>query len=334
MTTLTAPAQMPGSRAIRGLPRPALAQINGQNRVLALLARAQIRATVKTRSEDEVEPWPALRVEFDSRYGRIGIAPTWEDAPLARLCGEDGRPDLATAAEAMRRAEPLLCALEDALGSPLRPRGLAPMPPDDRIELALRTDQGPGARLDAPVSVLEVLPEPVWHEPPSGILMWALNCRIELARQSFSAARLAGLRAGDVLLPGPAGEAKPVVRVLTPDGRMIEARLDAAARALQFGLPSAPEPSMPSESDASSQPSSAPPWTELPVELSFELPRTTVALGVLAGLQPGAVIPVGTDAQALSVTVYNGGREVGRGELIALGDGLGVRLLTPLGECR
>jgi len=70
------------------------------------------------------------------------------------------------------------------------------------------------------------------------------------------------------------------------------------------------------------------PVDTLPVQVQFELGRLEVALGDLAQLQPGYVFALPAHLQGANVAVRANGREVGRGELVAVGDTLGVRLLA------
>ena len=67
---------------------------------------------------------------------------------------------------------------------------------------------------------------------------------------------------------------------------------------------------------------------ELPVQVQFELGRLEVALEDLAQLQPGYVFALPAHLQGTNVAIRANGREVGRGELVAIGDTLGVRLLA------
>jgi type III secretion protein Q len=67
-------------------------------------------------------------------------------------------------------------------------------------------------------------------------------------------------------------------------------------------------------------------WETLPVRVRFELPRVSLPLGVLAGLQPGAVIDIARSAQTISIDLLTDDRLIGRGEIVALGDGFGVRV--------
>jgi len=60
--------------------------------------------------------------------------------------------------------------------------------------------------------------------------------------------------------------------------------------------------------------------------VQFELGRLEVALSDLAQLQPGYVFALPAHLEGANVAIRANGREVGRGELVAVGDTLGVRL--------
>lgn len=67
---------------------------------------------------------------------------------------------------------------------------------------------------------------------------------------------------------------------------------------------------------------------EIPVNLRFELAQWNAPLTEMANLAPGAVIDLGrrVDEQAVSVWVEQ--RCIGKGQLVAIGERLGVRLLS------
>src|SRR5690606_25327788 len=65
-----------------------------------------------------------------------------------------------------------------------------------------------------------------------------------------------------------------------------------------------------------------------PVQLSFEIGRMEVSVGDMASLQPGYVFALPTQLQGSNVTIRANGRNAGRGEVVAVGDTLGVRLLA------
>ena len=66
----------------------------------------------------------------------------------------------------------------------------------------------------------------------------------------------------------------------------------------------------------------------LPVQLSFDIGRLEVSVGDMASLQPGYVFALPTQLQGSNVTIRANGRSAGRGEVVAVGDTLGVRLLA------
>lgn len=65
----------------------------------------------------------------------------------------------------------------------------------------------------------------------------------------------------------------------------------------------------------------------LPVRLDFELGQVELTLGEIAALQPGYVFDLPSQLEGANVTIRANGRAVGRGEMVAVGDTLGVRLL-------
>lgn len=68
-------------------------------------------------------------------------------------------------------------------------------------------------------------------------------------------------------------------------------------------------------------------FAELPILLVFEAGRTSMPLNEVRRLGAGSLVPLNAPADA-SVTIYASGKRVGRGELVRLGDGLGVRIVN------
>ena len=66
----------------------------------------------------------------------------------------------------------------------------------------------------------------------------------------------------------------------------------------------------------------------LPVQVAFEIGRQEMPIGRLAELQPGYVFPVPSQLEGANVTIRANGEAVGQGELVSVGDTLGVRLLS------
>ena len=67
---------------------------------------------------------------------------------------------------------------------------------------------------------------------------------------------------------------------------------------------------------------------EIPVSLRFELAQWNSSLAEMANLAPGAVIDLGQRVDEHAVSVWVEQRCVGKGQLVAIGERLGVRLLS------
>jgi type III secretion protein Q len=65
---------------------------------------------------------------------------------------------------------------------------------------------------------------------------------------------------------------------------------------------------------------------DLEIQLTFELGRQTVELEQLRTIAPGYVFPLGRSPND-PVDIVANGRRIGRGEIVRVGDGLGVRLI-------
>lgn len=66
----------------------------------------------------------------------------------------------------------------------------------------------------------------------------------------------------------------------------------------------------------------------LPVQLDFEVGQLQLSVGELAALQPGYVFALPAHLEGANVVIRANGRAAGRGEVVAVGDTLGVRLLS------
>lgn len=120
---------------------------------------------------------------------------------------------------------------------------------------------------------------------------------------SLTAEEAAAIRSGDVVLLDPG---TPVHSVLFPGGVVLTGRLDGAAFTVE-------ERKMNEWSGS------------FPIAISVETARVTVALRDLAGLAPGAVLPlhVGRDGR---VVLRVGDAPIGRGELVEVDGALAVRI--------
>lgn len=70
---------------------------------------------------------------------------------------------------------------------------------------------------------------------------------------------------------------------------------------------------------------------DLPVRLVFELGRVELSLGELQRLAPGALVPLGRPPDE-PLDIMANGRRLGRGTLVQIGDSLGVRIVSIVGN--
>jgi type III secretion protein Q len=80
--------------------------------------------------------------------------------------------------------------------------------------------------------------------------------------------------------------------------------------------------------DADGPPASLSGFEEIPVGLRFEVAQWQASLGEVAALAPGAIIDLGHRVDAQAVTVWVEQRCIGTGQLVAIGERLGVRLVN------
>lgn len=147
----------------------------------------------------------------------------------------------------------------------------------------------------------------------------------------------AGLRPGDVLVLGHRKQLPPLHATTNgrrwpvspaPDGFRLAGDMQTTPTLLEnhaMNQNDAPqdEGAVPDAANAAEAATRA-----LPVLVEFELGRLELTLGELAGLQPGYVFPLPAFVEGANVTIRANGRASARGELVAVGDTLGVRLVS------
>ena len=171
-----------------------------------------------------------------------------------------------------------------------------------------------------------------WRELPARV---SLQFPITLAMREWQA-----LRPGDVIVAGHRGQPPTcIARAAGRDWPLAPAPGGWAVQGAPVPTPTFHEDVPMSETeqqDGGAPPDEAPatpaattdPARSLPVQLGFELGRTEMSIGELADLQPGYVFPLAAALEGSNVTIRANGRVAGRGELVAIGDTLGVRLLS------
>ncbi|WP_261525173.1 type III secretion system cytoplasmic ring protein SctQ [Burkholderia multivorans] len=252
----------------------------------------------------------------------------------AALLADLGAPLAATLQAATRQRVELLPPAEPAPGWHASPAAL-------RFELR-RADGAwrcHGALLfDAP-DALAVFFATAPAAPPDAAALYAnlpVPLAFELGRTALTAAELADVVAGDIIaiehwraheqdllcvayvraapaweITGrPAGNRLTVQRIR--EMPLEPPRTDSASAA----APDAPPADAPRSLDG------------LAVDLRFELPPTSMPLGELGTLQPGAVIELPHGINQSVIHLVANGMLIGTGQLIAVGQKLGVRVVT------
>lgn len=203
----------------------------------------------------------------------------------------------------------------DGGGQP-RSRGHLRIPPgwvDRLLSRAELFERAPGGDDGAQYRDWSQLPVPVtlsWDGPTLRYAQW---------RQ---------LRAGDVLVIGNY-QRPPPVRARVPGHAW---PLSPVAEGWRIDGP--PQTlSTHQETSAMSDPESAaeapaPTGPDVPVRLEFDLGRLECRYEDLNGFQPGYVFALPSRLEGANVVIRANGRDAGRGEIVAVGETLGVRLLS------
>ena len=171
--------------------------------------------------------------------------------------------------------------------------------------------------------------DPRWRDLP-------VRLRLLLDVPPLPAGDWAALRPGDVLVVGPrdaplhlqargAGRAWPLAA--TARGW----RIEGVAQPLSSPLSRVEETGAMSEQETAATAAPEDPDAgirPLPVRVSFEVGALDLRVGELAELQPGYVFALPAHLEGANVVLRANGEAVGQGELVAVGDTLGVRLIA------
>jgi type III secretion protein Q len=170
-----------------------------------------------------------------------------------------------------------------------------------------------------------------WHRPGPNLTPWrklpGALC-VELRGISFPLGVLRAAQMGDVLilgnrtacwrnlqvaLVGARGNTRLRTWSATYDGTRLIACPAATNSTLELIM---------------SDPNAAGAADHIPVSLDFDLGNLAVPLGELAALKPGYVFELPNSLDSARVIIRANGTRVGHGELVAVGDVLGVQLLA------
>lgn len=157
--------------------------------------------------------------------------------------------------------------------------------------------------------------------------------RIELCGCQFPPAEIQAAVVGDVLVLGRRAQCwnrLVLVTETSADLHRWNARYDKPCLSIDTAPLSHKEVTMSEQASAAGAAAVVPPnpLDGIPVILDFELGHLSVPLAELAALRPGYVFQLGTPLEEARVVIRANGVRVGHGELVAVGEVLGVQLLA------
>lgn len=270
-------------------------------------------------------------ISFRAGDRRLAIAPLLVDGELVRLTGAGGGTDAAVAARLLAAIEPLVVALESALGADLHPEGLAVDPPDDAILLRLDASCPRHAirhRLIVAAPGEGKVASPTLPPAESALLAslrapWSAT----IVAPSLPATHLGTIATGDLYL---LGLAPLVARILLPGQRSaVQGRLEPMKGSMTLQDEIVPAPADRTETEPAAN---AVDWEQMKVPATIEIAGGLLSARDVAGLAPGSVLPVRRSGGTLAVRVIAGGAVIGGGELVAVGDGFGVLFTSIAGD--
>lgn len=286
------------------LPRIASGMAGLRTMLLAALDSVIVGEAPLTAEAVELAPEGGWTV-FDTAPGPL----------LLRLSGDDPL----AAAIALGASEPLVAAIEAALGLELMPIALVQRPAPDAVVIALT--HGPARAWLAVAPTLSLAPPPR-TDVGGGWGALELPVVVRIAGGMLPVSELAALAPGDLLLIPADPRATLATAEHIAHGRLIAAT-PPRLWVIAIG-PSLPEKPLSIEADPATAMPDGPVMANHPVPLVIELATITIPLSMLSGLAPGSVLALAPAGESLPVRLTVGGRAVATGELVAVGEGYGV----------
>jgi type III secretion protein Q len=165
---------------------------------------------------------------------------------------------------------------------------------------------------------------------PSPLPVWLsalrLSTRLRIGQRTAAATLLQSLRPGDVLLHalGPAPVRSGELLWGIPGGAVLRAPVRLNPQ--QMILETAPAMQHDTPESDPSQSTTDVAALELPVQL--EVDQLALSLSVLSGLQPGQILELSVPVDQADIRLVVYGQTIGIGRLLAVGEHLGVQILS------
>ncbi len=285
------------------LPRIAPGMAGLRTLLLAALDGVTVGDATLTAETVELAPEGGWIV-FDTEPGPL----------LLRLSANDPL----AAADALGAGEPLVVAIEAALGLELMPTALVQRPAPDAVVIALV--YGVTRAWLAVAPTLPLAP-PLRADVRAEFGTLELPVVVSIAGPLLCSFEMAALAPGDLLLLSADAPVTLATAERTAHGRFTPA--PPRMRVLSISDLS-PETPMSIEPDTAAATPDGSTMANHPIPLMVELASITVPLSTLSGLAPGSVLSLGPAGESLPVRLTVGGRAVAIGELVAVGEGYGV----------
>lgn len=289
----------------------------------------------------------SLALRLDDSPGDTGQGMHWSDYQgRSRILAWS----LAHEARLARLSEALGMALVPALPPPAGVDGAGPPSDADWVWLEFRINEPDlegdvqpvpcSGALRLPMSCLPSLltraGDPYGEDPPVPLGDWPqlrVPVLLGFAGPAVPLAEWRGVALGSVIVAGHVSAPPQVHATACRQSWPLTAtaqgwRIDGAPES----MPSPQENPMSSNDEDGSQEvetaSSGAGVEQLSVQLRFDLGHVELTIAELSAMQPGYIFPLGGQLEGANVAIRANGRQVGRGEVVAVGDSLGVRLLA------
>ena len=232
--------------------------------------------------------------------------------------------------------------LETLLGAPLRVTGVAAIATPHPIVVPVQIRMGEADAMIAELHLGAEAAEQVaeWlaqHTTPQPDPLEALRLllAVESAEAPLTLSELRSLQPGDVVMLDSPSDKEVRLRLLgaNPDGQRFETRARRTGERLECLAPLVAV--NPDRNDVMTELSASAPAAasdldvaldDLPLKLVCQVGSVELTLAQLREMGPGSLLQLTSTAHE-GVDLMVNGRRVGRGELVSIGDGLGVRLL-------
>lgn len=357
--TPSTPAPHPLGARLRAIPTE---RATATTRLLAagdLLLLEDAGTRLELRSNVAQEAPHATTAELNHANGRIGLVLSAEQA--GATIGDRSWHDFSGDARLLAWAlayEPLLARLSDLLGTPLLPVELRAAPdPKADVWHWVEFRYGRGERdecrglLGLDRTTLDALAAaPGWRRADAGARIERddvpLPCRLVLPVPDLPAATLRDLAEGDVVLLGSRMLATATLRLFADTGHAaLDARHAWLAAAVAGGISitrplSAAEfrnlamsENVPEAPVAGADNSAADARDTIPVRVELLLDTLNLSLAELGRIGAGQILELRQPVEGARVELRANGKRFGNGELVSLGETLGVKV-TRIGDDR